>query len=298
MNIYILTIIFFATTNAFGTEKCPSSAVYDFGRLKFPIPSECIYERPLYPEHLDYLDSVGVDLGTSNEGRSQILQTLSFRNSWGSSWYNSDILWKESFERVQKVVAESKLQLNISTSSFAGTLLNHLINLTEIDESPEPRIRLFKILDILSISRVSFDWSLSNNKFQNVLFFVVSKYDSADTSDLFNYFSNKGVNFKQVDIDGRNLLFFIHLKNPELVSLLVEKGLSINLFDKFNKTTLYYAIENCREDAETYDRNLDLIKELIRAGANTFLLNSNGMTAMELASKNRCPETMAFLKDL
>ncbi|MCP4482572.1 MAG: ankyrin repeat domain-containing protein [bacterium] len=103
-------------------------------------------------------------------------------------------------------------------------------------------------------------------------------------------FFKKGVNPDNQDyLGGTALMVAIKQENEKMIKLLTKhlKNLRLNLKNRDGKTILIMAAKN---------NNYALVKKLIKANANIWVLDNNGYDALSFAEKNNNKKTVELLK--
>ena len=100
----------------------------------------------------------------------------------------------------------------------------------------------------------------------------------------------KGANLEAIDNNKRNALFIAALcnPNPEVVSFIIDKGIPVNYRDPIGNTAVLYAAQNYNEN---------VIKTLVKKGADLQAVNENGFTALmsAMSAGNNNVEVVKYL---
>ncbi len=93
---------------------------------------------------------------------------------------------------------------------------------------------------------------------------------------------NDGINPNGIDIAGRTALHLAakHNKNADVTRLLLNAGATVDIKDTATRQTPLHL-------AAKHNKNPQVIMLLLKAGADGKLKNANGVTAFQLASRNR-----------
>lgn len=112
--------------------------------------------------------------------------------------------------------------------------------------------------------------------------------------------------------------------NTNIIKTLLQKGADITIVDKNNLNALYWSAMNENQDvvklilksdtcdvnskdingetplmcALVYNKNIEVIKELINAGSNTSIKSNAGLTALHAAAQGTTPEILQYLLEL